>query len=212
MRYLLVAILFSSNVFAIQTPATLEQVLGREKVESILKKVINRKIESYSKSYLVTEELLKEARSVGVPSDTLTKLENIKGQQFQGEGKFQDALNKTIGQQDADRFESVITSNARGYLIVTDDFISRVEKLVLRTEAPDTGDREKWLEDGFERFLSEYISFSVKEGKNRITLATNGPNARPPLDSFINTQRAKCGEIPCSVPPCCGKTCKACRN
>lgn len=45
-----------------------------------------------------------------------------------------------------------MAANARGYLIVTDEFSRRVEDLVLNTEAPDTGDVTDWLEKGIGRF------------------------------------------------------------
>lgn len=217
MCYLLIAILIGNNIFATQTPATLQQVLGQEKVRSILNKVIMRKIESFSKSYVITEQALDQVRSVGVPGDTLNKLEVIKGKEIQGEQKFQVALIETLGQQDSIKYESVISSNARGYLIVKDDFLRTLEELVLNTAAPDTGDREKWLENGFDKFLSDYLNFvsgnaDGTRGVNRLTLAANNESASALLRNFIDSQRGKCGEIPCSVPPCCGKTCSVCRN
>lgn len=223
MRILLLAILLGSNILVTQSPRTVEQALGKEKVRSILNQVIMRKIEAFSSSYVITDLSFSRARSAGVPVTTLGKLESVKGREIHGEDEFEKTLQGAIGQEDSKKYESLMAANARGYLIVTDKFSRRVEDLVLNTEAPDTGDVTDWLEKGIDRFLTDYISFSKqssyevraaavnKVSPNRITLAAENANDVRLFDRFIKAQRARCGEIPCSVPPCCGKECNACK-
>ncbi|MFQ6039861.1 MAG: UPF0182 family protein [Candidatus Poribacteria bacterium] len=72
----------------------------------------NKKANEKEVTFKITEQSLENLSSEGVPNDVLNDLDSIKDQQFTGEDKFLDILNKTIGQLKNVEFKSLILEYA----------------------------------------------------------------------------------------------------
>ena len=100
--------------------------------------------------------------------------------------------------------------------------LREIEKHVLSTKAPKINS-ERWLKNGFSKFLKDYRNFLLNyiddfhRAHPEETWMHYGPEKKllAPillLRSFLQYQSKRCGEIPCSVPPCCGDECDPCSN
>jgi hypothetical protein len=194
----------------LQQQSTVKEVLGTEKVDSLIKDVISKTSKSVSSSFILTAEALRQLRASGAPEAAVDRLSTMRDQRVEGKEQFEAAVKSRVGygmwekgfkNYDLERLAS--TS-----LVVKDDFVKQVESLILDSRAPTKSDPKEWLEKSFRRFLEGYIVYTeaTSKDKNVIVLRTDG------LDKYLKEQAAKCGELSCpGTPPCCGDECDPCK-
>jgi hypothetical protein len=191
--------------------STVKEILGIDKVDSVVKDVISKSTERVSSSFILTDDSFGRLRETGYSEAVLYQLGAMKDQRVEGRDRFEDAIRTKVGNDmwtQAWFKKDEILVSASTSLIVEADFVKRVEALILETRAPGHGDPKEWLEKNFQRFLTGYIVHIelTSKNKNIIILRTEG------LDKYLDSLKAKCGEISCpGTPPCCGDECDPCK-
>lgn len=180
-----------------QSADTIGQILEKESVRSIIKNVVVTSIPQAKENFLITEQSLADLRSRGIPESFSSRLGSLKGQEIKGRENLERELEARVGEEQSSKYESQVAFYTQSFVIVTEDFYSRIEKLVLKTVSPKTG-TETWLGRGFQQFMLDYIAYLRKhsEDKNTIIIGSR-------LDEFLSIQAEGCGKLPCDVPPCC---------
>lgn len=178
---------------------TFEKIFGKEKVDNLVSRVARRVVKERGQTYRVLASSLESDEFKGLSEAGREGLVSLAGTEVSGEATFIHAVEEKIGQSETDRFRKSMLSFFRLDVRFEKEFYPKVRDIILLTTAPaDEKKVEEWLERGFERFVLGYISFLKKPDDNSIVVGIER------LDSFLNTQRARCGERPCSIPPCCG--------
>ena len=207
MRYVLALMLAAGAAAGAREAQTYQQVLGRDRVDKVMNKVISRAEERFSNSYLIGDELIGQLQALGVPEQTITLLNDLKGREIQGEDAFVEALKMAVGEEQAKELRSPrhnVVEEARGELKVTGAFFQPVELLILRKPVPaglNKRGAEKALEESFGGFLNKFIAErrAAEGNTNKLVLGGQG------LDGFIKRLREECGKVPCDELACCEK-------
>lgn len=210
MQNAILTILIASTCLFGQTRQTAKETLGEAKVRAVLDDAVNQSKKQLADTYLITAETLDELRSNRLSKDSLDKLQSLKGQEFKGSDRFFAAVQGKIEADEALRFKSLILNSAERRIVVKDDFISKVGQLLLQTPAPreaGRGEEEEWLREGVHKFIIEYTSYLKARHREKTMLVVGTED----LEKFLSKRRKKCGELPCSIPPCCGD-CDPCKS
>lgn len=197
---LLVASASYSQTSTTQPAATLEQALGKEKIQTILKDVVVKSLPEVKANFWVTDQSMVGLESSGVPVTFSSKLKDLKGQEIVGRENLVAALSTKMGKEDTATYQRLVAFYTQSIVVVTDDFYSRIEKLVLRSAPPTSLTAEKWLETGFQQFIADYTAFLRQNSPDKSTVVIGFR-----LEEFLKIAASKCGKLPCDVPPCCGK-------
>ena len=204
---ILLVVALSMNILVAQELSTVGQGLGKEKVQSIINKVLTQSKKQYSSTYILTQGSLDTLESRGLSNTNSEKLEGLKDTEIRGKEVFMGAVKDRIGVVQTGEYQSEILKSAEVRIIVEAEFIGQIQEMILQINAPSNRRTETWLEAGFRRFMNDYITYLLKENKSNVIIVGSKN-----LPEFLEVQKKRCGEIPCSVPPCCGNVCDPCKN
>lgn len=203
----LLIVALSMNILVAQGSSTVGQKLGKEKVESVIDRVLTKSKEEYSATYRLTQGSLESLEARGLSEAYSEKLEGLKDTEIRGKEKFMGAVRERIGRDQTGEYQSAILKSAEVLIIIEDEFVPHIREMILKVKAPSSKHTEDWLEAGFSRFMQDYIAYLLKVNKSNSIVVSSKH-----LTEFLKGQKKKCGEIPCSVPPCCGDVCDPCKN
>jgi hypothetical protein len=208
MKNILIILTIAGTLFPIAETRTFQNVLGKDRVDEIMKEVITKAEARQADKFLVSDESINRLKTSGLPNSTVKQLETLKGKEVQGKGQFLEELQLALGKQDVKRFKAVILLNTQGALVVTEEFFEPVEAMILKTEVVEPRRASKSLRMGFGRFLDHYVEFLDTTSTNKTNRVTLG---KENLEQFIESRRATCNISPCDIPPCCD-LCLSCKS
>lgn len=183
--------------------STIIQVLGAEAVKTVVRDAISEAAEEVSSTYVLTTASFDRLKERGTSEAALANLRTMAGERIGGREKFEAVVTDRVEASVRNDLEQI----ARTKLIATDEFLKRVEALVLESPLPQHSDPKTWVEKHFKRFLAGYIAYVEASSKNQneIVLKTDR------LNEYLKA--AKCGELSCpGTPPCCGDECDPCKG
>jgi hypothetical protein len=122
--------------------------------------------------YKITDQSIKDLKSEGVPDNILGKLQSIKNQEFAREKDFLDKIKETIGNEQADKFKSLILRNTKklkegkgipiGEIVVAEKWTDQWSDLVL-VELPHS------VESIDREFMDDYGVNTVQDAVKRLS-------------------------------------------
>jgi hypothetical protein len=197
---LLAAVSYGQGTSDTKPRTTLDAALTEAQIDSVLKSVVSGAMPEIKATFLVTDESLAGLRSSAVSASFAKNVQTLKGQEIVGREKFFAALNKKAGEPEAQKYQELVAFYSHSIVVVTDDFYSRIRKLVLKATPPENVDAKTWLEAGFKQFMRNYSDFLRRNSPDKNTVVIGIK-----LEEFLELAASGCGKNPCDVPPCCAK-------